>query len=92
LYGEAFRETLYTASLAGIHSSLSYSEYTGQFLQFKCSSYNDAIEEYIGDAFKQMTTYEVPETMFNNIRDLYMRNLKNSLIDEPYRRLTEVRD
>jgi len=32
LYDEAFRETLYTASLAGIHSALSYSEYTGQFL------------------------------------------------------------
>jgi len=86
LYGEAFKETLYTASLAGIQSSLSYSEYTGQFLEYECSSYNDAIEEFIGDAFKQMTTYDVTETMFNNIRDVYMRNLTNSLIDEPYRR------
>jgi len=39
-----------------------------------------------------MVSYTVEETMFNNIREIYMRNLKNSLIDEPYRRLSEIRD
>lgn len=59
LYEQALREMLYMASVAGIDSKLSYSEDNGQFLEFSCSSYNDAIEEYIGDAFKQMRTYDV---------------------------------
>ena len=59
MYEQALRETQYMASLAGIDSSLSYDEASGQFLEFSCSSYNDAIEEYIGDVFKQMRTYDV---------------------------------
>ena len=59
-------------------------------MTLKLTAYNDSIEAYIEDTFKEFQNFQVDEAFFKELCERKMRSYKNSMTQEPYKRLMMV--
>ena len=83
---ESQREIDYMADLAGIRAGISVG---GTSLNFNHWSYNDNVENYLQEIFKNVQHFETDETFFNNLKSSELRNARNDLQVEPFSRLAQ---
>lgn len=72
------------AELSGIRGEFDVSF---EWLQFEFKSYNDKIEVYLKDIFETIQNFELDEAYCNDYKINLLRDYKNYLLDEPFRKI-----
>lgn len=83
---DALNELSYPASLAGLSYAISPS---GQGLSLQISGYNDKQLLLLRDILSTLTDADFSEKRFENIRREQIRQLENTIKEQPYRRAFE---
>jgi secreted Zn-dependent insulinase-like peptidase len=71
----------YMAELAGTSLSLTVNT---EYLKLNYFAYNDNIEAYLAEVFGSLQDFKTDEYFFNDLKQSRLRNMKNSLFQEPY--------
>ena len=58
----------------------------------KLTAYNDNVENYMENIFKHFRNFTVRETFFTSLCSKKLRNLRDSMLEEPNARTNTVRD